>query len=102
MYVFQIDRSLQVIDSTDKIRANVVKDELEEMLEHKELAGRKIPILFFANKVRSRMHRQICATLLLPQHLARQHIAKLVNLSIIGDIFGAWSRHNRINALCAY
>lgn len=40
-----------VIDSTDKIRVEVVIEELEEMLEHKHIAGRKIPILFFANKM---------------------------------------------------
>lgn len=29
----------------------VAKDELEQLIEHKELAGKKVPILFFANKM---------------------------------------------------
>ncbi len=41
-----------VVDSTDKVRMCVVKDELETMLSHADIAGRRVPILFFANKVR--------------------------------------------------
>ena len=63
-----------VVDSTDKIRACVAKvgccslrlfgdgphspplalvqDELESMLKHAEIATKRIPVLFFANKVR--------------------------------------------------
>lgn len=29
----------------------VAKDELEQLVEHKELASKKVPILFFANKM---------------------------------------------------
>uniref|UniRef100_K3XBX6 ADP-ribosylation factor-like protein 6 n=1 Tax=Globisporangium ultimum (strain ATCC 200006 / CBS 805.95 / DAOM BR144) TaxID=431595 RepID=K3XBX6_GLOUD len=42
---------IYVLDSTDSIRMCVAKDELEQLIEHKELAGKKIPILFFANKM---------------------------------------------------
>eukprot|EP01063_Lacrimia_lanifica_P024352 TRINITY_DN32277_c0_g1_i1.p1 TRINITY_DN32277_c0_g1~~TRINITY_DN32277_c0_g1_i1.p1 ORF type:complete len:179 (+),score=68.97 TRINITY_DN32277_c0_g1_i1:147-683(+) len=38
-----------VIDTSDKIRMVCVKNELEMLLEHKDLAG--VPILFFANKI---------------------------------------------------
>eukprot|EP01064_Diplonema_japonicum_P037105 TRINITY_DN8614_c0_g1_i4.p1 TRINITY_DN8614_c0_g1~~TRINITY_DN8614_c0_g1_i4.p1 ORF type:complete len:178 (+),score=7.67 TRINITY_DN8614_c0_g1_i4:50-583(+) len=38
-----------VIDTSDKIRMCCVKDELQILLEHKDLAG--VPILFFANKM---------------------------------------------------
>jgi len=37
------------IDSTDKIRMCVAKDELETMLTHQDL--RNVPLLFFANKM---------------------------------------------------
>ncbi|RHY20698.1 hypothetical protein DYB32_009978, partial [Aphanomyces invadans] len=40
-----------VMDSTDSIRMCVAKDELEQIIQHKDLASKKIPILFFANKV---------------------------------------------------
>ncbi|KAF1327734.1 Adp-ribosylation factor family, partial [Globisporangium splendens] len=42
---------IYVLDSTDTICMCVAKDELEQLIEHKELAGKKIPILFFANKM---------------------------------------------------
>ena len=38
-----------VVDSADKLRLCVAKDELEVMLSHKEF-GPRIPLLFFANK----------------------------------------------------
>mmetsp|Transcript_35951 Transcript_35951/g.101816 ORF Transcript_35951/g.101816 Transcript_35951/m.101816 type:complete len:179 (+) Transcript_35951:174-710(+) len=40
---------IYVIDSADKIRMCVVKDELDAMLGHKDLG--KVPLLFFANKM---------------------------------------------------
>jgi ADP-ribosylation factor-like protein 6 len=40
-----------VLDSTDTIRMCVAKDELEQLVEHKEFASRRVPILFFANKM---------------------------------------------------
>ena len=39
------------IDSTDKIRMCVAKDELESMLAEKNIKERSVPILFFANKM---------------------------------------------------
>ena len=39
------------VDSTDKIRMCVAKDELESMLAEKNIKERSVPILFFANKM---------------------------------------------------
>ncbi|XP_055695782.1 ADP-ribosylation factor-like protein 6 [Lutzomyia longipalpis] len=40
-----------VIDSSDRMRLVVVKDELDILTHHPEIAHRKVPILFFANKM---------------------------------------------------
>ena len=40
-----------VIDSSDKLRMPVAKDELKLLLEHGEIRQRRVPILFFANKM---------------------------------------------------
>ncbi|KAI6215363.1 ADP-ribosylation factor-like protein 6 [Aphelenchoides besseyi] len=40
-----------VVDSTDKLRLAVARDELWMLLDHKDLSTRKIPVLIFANKV---------------------------------------------------
>lgn len=40
-----------VIDSSDKIRMVVAKDELESVTKHSELANKRVPVLFFANKM---------------------------------------------------
>lgn len=42
-----------VIDSTDRIRVCVAKEELAQLLGHEEIRASRIPIVFFANKVRS-------------------------------------------------
>ena len=40
-----------VVDSSDKLRMAVAKDELEQLLENTEIKSRRIPVLFFANKM---------------------------------------------------
>lgn len=40
-----------VIDSSDTLRLVVVKEELDLLLQHPDVANKKIPILFFANKM---------------------------------------------------
>eukprot|EP00750_Incisomonas_marina_P001054 INCI10865.1.p1 GENE.INCI10865.1~~INCI10865.1.p1 ORF type:complete len:197 (+),score=42.89 INCI10865.1:200-790(+) len=50
-YYADVDGIVWVIDSTDKVRMCVVQDEIENMLEHKQLRGKSFPILFFANKM---------------------------------------------------
>ena len=42
-----------VLDSTDRLRMCVAKEELQTLLLHGDVAARNIPIVFFANKVRS-------------------------------------------------
>ncbi|KAJ6649588.1 ADP-ribosylation factor-like protein 6 [Pseudolycoriella hygida] len=40
-----------VIDSSDRMRLVVVKDELDTLLHHPDIVDRKVPILLFANKM---------------------------------------------------
>ncbi|KAM4730813.1 ADP-ribosylation factor-like protein 6 isoform 6-T6 [Anableps anableps] len=39
-----------VIDSSDKLRMVVAKEELDTLLNHEDICNKKIPVLFFANK----------------------------------------------------
>lgn len=50
-YYQNVDGIVFVIDSSDALRLCVVKDELEEMLNHPDLKSRPIPLLIFANKM---------------------------------------------------
>ncbi|XP_012531959.1 ADP-ribosylation factor-like protein 6 isoform X1 [Monomorium pharaonis] len=40
-----------IIDSSDNLRVVVIKEELDMLLQHPDVAGRKLPILFLANKM---------------------------------------------------
>lgn len=40
-----------VIDSSDRLRLVVVREELDLLLQHPDICGRRFPILFFANKM---------------------------------------------------
>ena len=40
-----------VVDSSDSLRMSVVKDELDELLQNKHISTKRIPILFYANKM---------------------------------------------------
>lgn len=40
-----------VIDSSDKLRMVVAKDELDQILRHPDIQRKRVPILFFANKM---------------------------------------------------
>lgn len=40
-----------VVDSSDRLRLAVVRDELDLLLQHPDIATRQIPILFFSNKM---------------------------------------------------
>ncbi|RMX52959.1 hypothetical protein pdam_00020218 [Pocillopora damicornis] len=40
-----------VLDSSDQLRIVVAKEELNILLQHPEIASRRVPILFFANKM---------------------------------------------------
>ncbi|KAA8588295.1 ADP-ribosylation factor-like protein 6 isoform X3 [Etheostoma spectabile] len=39
-----------VVDSGDKLRMVVAKEELDTLLNHEDIRSKKIPVLFFANK----------------------------------------------------
>ena len=40
-----------VVDSADRLRLTVVKDEMDEMMKHSDVVDKRIPILFLANKM---------------------------------------------------
>lgn len=40
-----------VLDSDDRIRMCIAKDELLSILNHSDIKNRRVPILFFANKM---------------------------------------------------
>lgn len=50
-YYKDVGAIIFVIDSTDKIRMCVARDELDSMLKHSDVAGHRVPILFYANKM---------------------------------------------------
>ena len=55
-----------VIDSSDKFRLVVAKDELDLMLQHVDLRNRRVPVLFFANKMdlRDSLSSVKCSTMM--------------------------------------
>ncbi|NP_001171750.1 ADP-ribosylation factor-like protein 6 [Saccoglossus kowalevskii] len=40
-----------VVDSSDKLRMVVAKDEMDQLLSHSDIKNRRLPFLFFANKM---------------------------------------------------
>jgi ADP-ribosylation factor-like protein 6 len=50
-YYRECDGIIFVIDSSDKLRMTVAMDELKMLLENADIASKRIPILFFANKM---------------------------------------------------
>ncbi|KPI85546.1 putative ADP-ribosylation factor-like putative small GTPase [Leptomonas seymouri] len=73
-YYSNIDGVVFVIDSTDSVRMCVVRDELQQMLQHADLKGSKTPFVFFANKMD------------LPGAKTPMELTQLVELSrILGD-----------------
>lgn len=50
-YFNDVHAIVVVIDTTDKVRISILRDQLDEMLEDATLQRRKIPICFFANKM---------------------------------------------------
>ena len=51
-YYTDIQAIIFVLDSTDKFRFVVAKEELQTLLSHEEIKKTQAPILFYANKVR--------------------------------------------------
>ncbi|XP_068210694.1 ADP-ribosylation factor-like protein 6 [Palaemon carinicauda] len=50
-YYHDCEGVIFVVDSSDKLRLVVAKDELDMLLQHQEMRHRRLPILFFANKM---------------------------------------------------
>ena len=44
---------IYVLDSTDRLRICVAKEELQQLLDHATIRAKRCPILLFANKVRA-------------------------------------------------
>lgn len=50
-YYADVQAIIFVIDSTDKFRMVVAKEELQTLLNHDDIKRSSAPILFYANKV---------------------------------------------------
>ena len=50
-YYQEIQAVVFVLDSSDKLRMVMARDELNMLLSHEHVAGRALPILVFANKM---------------------------------------------------
>lgn len=50
-YYADVQAIIYVIDSTDKIRMCVAKEELDQLMNHEDIKRSKAPILFYANKM---------------------------------------------------
>eukprot|EP00731_Ephydatia_muelleri_P035143 Em0099g15a len=50
-YYKETEAIIFVIDSSDKLRIPVAKDELDLLLQNADMAERRVPILFLANKM---------------------------------------------------
>jgi ADP-ribosylation factor-like protein 6 len=50
-YYRDVQAIIYVLDSSDKLRMCVAKEELAQLLEHEDIKGARIPLLFFANKM---------------------------------------------------
>lgn len=50
-YYKEVQAIIFVLDSTDRVRMCVAKEELDELLAHQDIAHTNIPLLVFANKM---------------------------------------------------
>jgi ADP-ribosylation factor-like protein 6 len=50
-YYTDVEAVIFVLDSTDRLRMCVAKEELTQLLSHEEIKKTRAPVLFFANKV---------------------------------------------------
>ena len=85
-YYSDVQAIIYVLDSTDKIRMVVAKEELDVLLAHEEIRSARIPIIFFANKVK------FSGFLSTQQHLAEISFDQM-------DIAGALSPEECMEAL---
>ncbi len=50
-YYTDVQAIIYVLDSTDRLRMCVAKEELDQLLVHESIKDKRIPVLFFANKM---------------------------------------------------
>eukprot|EP01041_Mallomonas_annulata_P009111 gene9111-18878_t len=50
-YYKDVQAVIYVLDSTDRFRTCVAKEELDQLLAHEDIKASNIPIIFFANKM---------------------------------------------------
>jgi len=50
-YYAEAEAVLFVVDSSDRLRVCVVKNELEMLLKHQDVSSKPLPIIIFANKM---------------------------------------------------
>lgn len=62
-----------MVDSADRLRIQVAKNELDILLEHPSIRNREVAVLFFANKMD------------LPMAMNEQEVAKEMQLDTITD-----------------
>lgn len=65
-YYSDVEAIIFVLDSTDRLRMCVAKEELDQLLAHEEIKKTHAPIVFFANKVSYRKAtnvQSLCAIL---------------------------------------
>ena len=62
-YYRDVQAIIYVLDSTDRLRACVAKEELLQLLNHEDIKNCRIPLLFFANKmdIPGAMAPDVCA-----------------------------------------
>jgi ADP-ribosylation factor-like protein 6 len=51
-YYTDVEAIIFVLDSTDRLRMCVAKEELTQLLLHEDIKKTRAPVLFFSNKVR--------------------------------------------------
>jgi ADP-ribosylation factor-like protein 6 len=51
-YYTDVEAIIFVLDSTDRLRMCVAKEELIQLLTHDDIKKTRAPVLFFSNKVR--------------------------------------------------
>lgn len=72
-YYAEAEAIIFVVDSSDRVRMCVAQDELACLVKHKDISGRAVPILFFANKMD------------LPEALSAAEISQLMQLPKVTD-----------------
>ena len=60
-YYAEVQAVVFVLDSSDKVRMAMAKDELDMLLKHKDIVSKRVPILVFANNCQLlKQHNRRC------------------------------------------